>query len=270
MRDEQFQLIVAEVISRLAPLLGADGHRGPLIIVSSGATAAFGEAVRQARLLVLDGYQVRLVFSPSAEQLCGKAFRDQLAGFPHVDVVEPTGWLSALREARAVVCPLISVNTLSKLSLLIADNPAANLMLHGLFMGKPVLVARDGVDLTSQDRRALGIHEGTPALKQAVTHRLRTVADYGCHVTEVRLLRENVNSVLINDECAKIGLPDGKSDANAQALICSGKLVTAADVRNAHRIGAKLRIASATLITPLARDLAMQRGVVFEESNDWG
>ena len=268
MNDEQIQRIVAEVISRLAPRLGADGRRGCLIIALSGATVAFGEALQQVRSLILDGYRVALALSEAAEQLCGQAVKDQCAGFPHVSFVDPRRWLSALREARAVVCPLMSVNTVSKLSLLIADNLVTNLMLHGLFMGKPVIVARDGVDVSSQDRKALGIHNGTPVLQQAVAHRLRTIAEYGCCVTRVHLLRETVNSVLTSDDLSIAKRPESELPSTTPTLSYAGKLVTAADVRNAHRMGAKLSISSTSLITPLARDLAMQRSVEIEYGND--
>jgi hypothetical protein len=268
MNDEQIQRVVAEVISRLVPRLGADGRRGCLIIVFSGATAAFGEAIRQVRALILDGYQLSLAFSQAAEQLCGRAVRDQLVGFPHLSFVEPDRWLTSLREARAVVCPLLSVNTVSKLSLLIADSLVTNLLLHGLFMGKTVIVARDGVDLTNQDRKALGIHDGTPSLQRAVAQRLQTVAEYGCCVTPVHYLRETVNSVLRSDELSTTERRDHKGNSIPATLTHSGKVVTAADVRNAHRTGTKLSISAASLVTPLARELAVKHGVVLEQRND--
>jgi len=270
MNHHQIQHIVAEVISRLAPRLGADGRRGSLIVVFSGATAEFGEAVGQIRLLVLDGYRVRLAFSQTAEQIFGQVVRDQLAGFPHIGSIESTQWLSALREARAVVCPLMSVNTISKLSLLIADNLIANLILHGLFMGKAVIVARDGVDLAGQGRKALGINKGTPTLKQAIADRLQTVTQYGCSMTDVQRLRVTVNSILSAEGTSAAIQPDLKPHFTPLKFRSSGRLITAADVRNAYRVGATLGISPESLITPLARDLAEQLGVVFVGSGGEG
>lgn len=268
--QQQIQRIVAEVISKLAPRLGADGRHGSLIVPFSGATAGFGEAVRQIRFLILDGYQVRLAFSQAAEQLFGQVVKDQLAGFPHVSSLDPAQWLSALGEARAIVCPLVSVNTISKLSLLIADNLVTNLILHGLFMGKAVILARDGVDLNGQGRKTLGIDNGAPALRQAVVNRLQTVTEYGCCITDVQGLRATVNSVLTSQGTAAPKQPAPNSYSTPLKLSTSGRLITAADVRNTHRIGATLSISSASLITPLARDLAMQLGVVFVERGGEG
>ena len=71
MTREEVPGLVAEVVSRLAPRLGADGRRGRLVVAFSGATASLPETVGQCRLLVLDGYRLRLAFSPAAEQLFG-------------------------------------------------------------------------------------------------------------------------------------------------------------------------------------------------------
>lgn len=250
MNREQVPQLVAEVISRLAPRLGADGRRGRLVVAFSGATASFTETVRQCRLLVLDGYRLRLAFSPAAEQLFGSVVREGLDGFPHVDQVDPAQWLGELLESRAVLCPMLSVNTLSKVSLLTADGLVPNLLVHGLFMGKPVVLARDGVDLAGEGRRALGIDQAAPALRQALDDRLRTVAGYGCHVTDVRSLHATANSALVSSSA--------RASAGARP---AGPLVTAADVRRVHLAGDALSLSPNSLVTPLARDVAMQLGV---------
>lgn len=250
MNREQVTLLVAEVISRLAPRLGADGRRGRLVVTFSGATASLPETLQQCRRLALDGYRLRLAFSSAADQLFGSVVRESLDGFPHVDQVDPAQWLGELFESRAVVCPMLSVNTLSKVSLLTADALVPNLLLHGLFMGKPVVLARDGVDPAGEGRRVLGIDHATPALRQALDDRLRTVAGYGCRITDVRSLHATVNSAL-----------DSSSARAPAGPLPAGPLVTAADVRRAHRDGGALSLSSRSLVTPLARDLAMALGV---------
>ena len=250
MNREDVPRLVAEVISQLAPRLGADGRRGRLVVAFSGATASFPETLRQCRLLVLDGYRLRLAFSPAAEQLFGSLVRESLDGFPHVDRLDQAQWLGELYESRAVLCPMLSVNTLSKVALLTADGLVPNLLLHGLFTGKPVVLARDGVHLAGEGRRTLGIDQATPALRQALDDRLRTVAGYGCRITDARSLHATASSVLAS----------GTVRAPAGALP-AGPIVTAADVRRARRAGEALSLSPRSLVTPLARDLAMQLGV---------
>jgi hypothetical protein len=250
---EDIPRLVADVIARVAPRLGADGRRGPLVVVFSGATASLPEAIGQCRLLVLDGYELRLAFTPTAERFFGPVVGEGLEGFPHVRPVDPAQWLAELAEAQAVVCPMLSVNTLSKLSLLLADGLVPNLLLHGLFMGKPVVLARDGVDPADAGRRTLGIDRGTPALEQAVAERLRTVAAYGGRVSDARGLRT-----------ATIRALSGRAPARAPVRApAAGPVVTAADVRRARGTGQALDLSPTSLVTPLARDLALQLGVAL-------
>jgi hypothetical protein len=250
---EDVPRLVAAVIARVAPRLGADGRHGRLVVVFSGATSSLPDAIGQCRLLVLDGYELRLAFTPTAERFFGPIVREGLEGFPHVQPLDPAEWLTELHEARAVLCPMLSVNTLSRLSLLLADGLVPNLLLHGLFMGKPVVLARDGVDPADAGRRTLGIDQGTPALRQALAERLRTVSAYGGRVTDARGLRAATTAALSGPVTAPAGAP-------ARAL-AAGPVVTAADVRRARGSGEALDLSPTSLVTPLARDLALQLGV---------
>jgi hypothetical protein len=267
MNEEQVQMIAAEVIRRLVVRLGGDGSRGTVVAVFTGATAAFNVAVHQVGALIIDGYRVQLLFSQAAEQLVGRTVREQLTGFPHVGFVEPAGWLSALKEAHAVIVPLLSVNTVSKLSMIIADNVVNNLILHALFMGKPVIAARNGADPVGREREELGFHKGAPALRQAVTERLKTLSDYGCYLTDVSRIKDTLNAVVAAKRDPVSRSPDQSFNPSHSILDHSGGVVTAMDIRHAHRLGAKLSISSSTLITPLARDLAIKHGVSFLKNN---
>jgi hypothetical protein len=267
MNEEQVQKIAAEVIRRLVVRLGGDGSRGTVVAVFTGATAAFNEAVHQVGALIIDGYTVQLLFSQAAEQLFGRVVREQLTGFPHVGSVEPAGWLSALKEANAVIVPLLSVNTVSKLSMLIADNVINNLILHALFMGKPVIAARNGVDPYGKGRKEVVFHKGTGALRQAVAERLQILSDYGCYLTDVRGIKDTLNAVLAEKRETIPGSPEQDADQSPPTFNHSGGVVTAMDIRHAHLLGAKLSISSSTLITPLARDLADKHGVRLLRKN---
>jgi len=267
MKEQDIQRIVVEVIARLAPQLGADGRRGDLIAVFTGATVGFNEAIQQVRSLVLDGYRIRLVFSRAAEELYAQLVRDQLAGFPHISSIEPREWLSALKDALAVVVPLLSVNTVAKLSQLIADNLATNLILHALFMGKPVIAAKNGADPAEKGRGDLGFHKGSPALNQALWQRLQTVAQYGCHLIDVNQVREAANSIFIGERGS---MPERaiKMPPPHKTLTHPGRMVTAGHVLYAHRIGADLRLSPQSLITPLARELASKHRVALLKTGD--
>ncbi|UCG13546.1 MAG: hypothetical protein JSU72_03445 [Deltaproteobacteria bacterium] len=266
MQEQEIQQVVSEVIARLAVRLGADGSRGTLIAAFTGATVGFKEGVQQVGSLILDGYRVQLAFSPAAEELYGRLVKERLAGFPHLSSIDPKAWLSSLIRARAVVVPLLSVNTLSKISMLIADTLVANLILHALFVGKTVVVARNGVDPLGQGRRELGFHKGSPALTRALLKRMQIVSDYGCRLTDVQELKDGVDFILAQEFPSKREEP--RPNSPALLLNHSGKVVSAGDILRARDLGADLHVSPGGLITPLARELAHRYGVTLVES-DW-
>lgn len=267
MHEEQIQRLVAEVIKRVAVHLGADGSKGPIIVVFSGATVGFSTAIQQLRQLILGGYQIRAAFSKAAESLYGKVVKDQLAGFPHFSPLDSSKWLDAIKDAKAVLIPLLSVNTLSKLSLLIGDNLATNIILHALFMGKPVIAARDGVDPHSEGRRKLGFHLGTAALNAAIQQRLNTLNDYGCTLADVRKLGEAVNTIL-ESNYQRHSVQSPTAGPPRPVINARREVITAAQVTHAHRAGLALAISSGCLMTPLARELASRLGVVLCENDE--
>jgi hypothetical protein len=263
-QDETIREITAKVIHRLAQRLGATGELGEILCVFTAATVGFSEALRQVRGLILDGFQLRLAFSPEAEHLIASTIKGQLEGFPHVGMLEPAMWLSALQEARAVAVPLLSLNTLSKVSLLLADNAATNIILHALLMGKPVVAARNAVDPRDRGREDLGFHRGSPSLNRAILQRLQNLEDYGCILTDAGHIRQTLISLLFDE-----GPPDVKhyvkiSMPPAPAPGSTNRFITAAEVLEARRKGAKLIARAGSAITPLARELAGRYGVVIE------
>ena len=185
MTEERIQQVVVEVLKRLLPHMGATGDRGSVIVVFTGATVGYYEAIDQVRALIMKGYRVQLVFSHGAETLYAKFLRDQLEGFPHVTPMEEAKWLHTLKDSCAVVVPMLSLNTLSKLALLLADNFASNIILHALFAGKPVLLARNGVDPSDKGREIAHFDQCGATMAAAIAERLRIVSGYGCRVIDV-------------------------------------------------------------------------------------
>jgi flavoprotein len=258
MTKEQIQKIAVEVIGKLAVRLGANGSKGILITLLTAATAEFEQAIDQIRCLVLNGYKIQLLLSENAEALYGKVMRDQLAGYPHIDSLDTSDWLKSVKESDAIVVPLLSMNTLSKISMLIADNLVTNLILHALFSGKPVFAGQNGAhpDAVHWSQK-LGISEQNPTLRQTVLKRMETVRGYGCHLMDTRDLKSIVNKALSNKQ-RSITTPSGKGDLKKGSAICLHvKTVTAAHVRQAHMANADLILPPGALITPLAWDMAM-------------
>ncbi|MGE4529253.1 MAG: flavoprotein [Rhodospirillaceae bacterium] len=252
--DEQLQKLVAEVLKRLAPRLGADGSRGCLVVVLTGATVGLAEAAGQLQGLILRGFRLRLAFSATAEHLIGGALRESLEGFPHWEVLPAPAWFQVLREADAVAVPMLSVNALSKLALLIADTQAGNLMLHALFAGKPLILAADGAT-QPEGRAELGFGAANAALRHAVEERLHAVQRFGATVTGLAGFAE----------CVAALLPARAATAapalRRPVLAADERVISGGTVMAAARRGADLLCAPAALLTPLAREAAERHGV---------
>lgn len=264
-QEEQLRRVVAEVLRRLLPRIGADGMRGRIVVVFTAATVGFSEALAQVRSLILSGFQVQLVFSEAAEQLYGAIARQQLEGFPEIVPFDASHWLHDLKEARAVVVPLLSVNSLSKLSLLIADNLPANLLLHGLFLGKPVVIAQNGVDPAEAGRGELGFDQGSPLLAHAIRERLQSIAGYGCMLTDITGLGAAVDCALAGTAStvnhAAVHTRAGASVNHQTPQPYHNKIITSADILAAFRSGANRMSFNGARTTPLARDLARKHGI---------
>lgn len=266
MNDQQFEKLIAEILSRLVPRLGADGRNGRLIAVFSGATVGFADAVQQVRNLVLNGFQVQLLFSAAAESLYGSVARTQLAGFPHIADLDSSRWLKQVQDTQAVVVPLLSVNTLSKITLLLADNLTSNVLLQALFMGKPVVMASDGVDPFGAGRQQLGFIQGKPALQQALQERLRTATEYGCRLVPTAQLHTALMQTLgfqqkTDPLPTSVPNPSEQALPSERALRVREKVIPLSRMAQAHRSGMDLMIPTDAIITPLAREWAASHGL---------
>ncbi len=268
MQDEQIQRIVTEVIRKVAVKIGADGSRGTIIAIFTAATVEFREAVSQIRRLSLDGYRVQLVFSENAENLYGKVVRAQLEGFPHIETVAPSRWYIILKKACALIVPLLSMNTVSKISLLIADNLATNLILHAFFMGIPVFAAQNGARPEgSHWGQKIGSFPQSPALGQAVIDRLGKIVDYGCILTDIYQLRHTVNSFLDKNKGIKKKDSENTQGKSRTVIDPGEKIITAARVHRAYLQDTDLILPPGSLVTPLARDMALKYQVALVQTD---
>jgi flavoprotein len=259
MSEERIHEVVVEVLKRLLPHMGATGERGTVVAVFTGATAGYREGVDQVRSLVMQGYRVELVFSRGAETLYAKYLSGELEGFPHVTAFSESDWLRSLQDVKAVIVPVLSLNTLSKLSLLLADNFASNVILHALFAGKPVVMARNGTDPSDSGRKIPHFGECARLLAAAIEERFQTVSGYGCRITDVNDLAATVLSLI--EPKSIVATVAHRNGTRAVLTPSTNRVVTAGDVLRASQSGTQLRVGAKTIVTPLARELAYKHRV---------
>ena len=261
MDDKQIQQLVAEVLKRLVQQVNPTGERGDVIVVFTGATAGFTEAIQQVQSLIVRGFRPRLVFTRAAELLYGAAVWKELEGYSQVAPFDDSHWLTSLKDAKAVAVPVLSVDTLSKLSLLLADNLATNLTLHAMFMGKPLILAQNGVDPTDKGRVVRHFPNCSSVVAAAIRERLEVVRSYGCAVVDVGCLSDALEGALRQKPHMGTSTGHGNGAAKLTNVIHARTIITAADVLQAQHLGATIRLRPSTVVTPLARELAHKHGV---------
>lgn len=270
LNEQQLQLLVTEIFRRLAVHLGSDGRRGKVMTVFSGATVGLPQALDQLRWCSLQGFCQVLAFSPPAETIYGDTVRQQLAGFPNISEVNPEKWIHELAEVKAVMVPMLSLNTASKVSLLIADSMPANLIIHAISLGIPVIVATNGADPeTFHWARRTGPQQVSPAFRDASRLRLQTLRDYGCLLTDVQSLGQTLLQVteattprpapVLTEVTKVVGLRPAPVQVN-------GRLVSTGHIREAHRHKVDILLAPETVVTPLAREMAASLGVKLQQN----
>ena len=256
--ETQIKQLVTKIIGQLTPRLGADGRQGQVMVAVTAATVGFPAAVDQLRQMVLKGYRLELAFSAHARDLHRDGIMDALAGFPFVTEINPRRWLRALSKARAVVVPLLSLNTASKAALLIADTLPTNLILHGLAVGKPVIMATNSADLQRPHWSGLGDGASpSPGLVEAAGHRLATLQELGYRLTDVSRLSRLLGECLAGtDRSSAPGSARRNSPVPRKIWHVKEKTITAAHVRHAQTQGTDIQLLSRAVVTPLAMETA--------------
>ena len=251
--------MVQQVLKKIIEASGAPGRKGSLIAVFTGATVDLKIALGQVVKLLMNGYELEVICSDAGRLLFGDVLKKELKGLPGWEVMEPGRWLGELSRARAVIAPMLSVNTLSKLSGLLADDVPSNLLLHGLFMGKPVVLCTNGVDPDGPGRTHLGFTKGNAALTAALKERMAKAVEYGCVLTDVRRLSRQVSALLTPKDAPAQAV---QTRAGTRYVIEIDKpVLSASDIRQAHSSGGSITVSRTAVITPLAKEAAARLGI---------
>jgi hypothetical protein len=146
----------------------------------------------------------------------------------------------------------LSRTTLARTALGLSDSPAAGLVLNALWAGKPVVVAKDGVDPDLAARDPSGAPDAPRALVRLYEEYLDRLEACGCRVVPAARIADTVLALLTGREPSR------------ERPLQSRRVVTEEDVRRAARRGEPLDVTRA-IVTPLARDAARELGVDLVE-----
>lgn len=278
MDRELVNKLVAEVVRRLAPKLGADGSRETILSVCTGCCGDVERAAEQMKNMVMTGFKLDLFFSETATDTYREIVLQLLDGLPQITMVDHPDWYRALNRADAVIVPVASMNTASKLSMLIADSVPSQLLLNAMTMVKPLFIARDGAlsrQITSSNGSS--VTGMTTPLMVALGERLAVIESYGavlCDIaalsTTLELQLGEIQGVPQNMVSAGhiVSTVPGGGERTSQVMGSSrsikhvkGRIIAASYVNLAAQGGYDLSYEPGGIITPMAKDLASQNGI---------
>jgi len=221
-------------------LLGADAPktvRKRILAVFTGGSVKLEEALTQVEKLIQKGYAVKAVLSQTAVSVVTP---NRVRGIPGIGevVCEPAPSISPIalvRESDAIAVPILTRNSAAKIALGIADTLATNVILYALIMGKPVIAARNSAEPD-------GANETPPELIQLARDYLQKLSSFGVKLVDAAEIAQSVADY-------ETGVKSGK------------RLVTQADITGLPDGVRQIKVARGSIITPLAKDAARERGI---------
>jgi hypothetical protein len=259
MDEDRLRRLVAEQIRRTLrtealapPPPGPEGGASVAAIfcgARGGLSAALAQVGGIAKLARVVG-----VLTPAAKETIGE---DRLRREARVhEVVLPEQRVNPwelLDRVEVLAVAQLTRTTLGRIGLGLSDSFASTLALNALWSGKPVVVAKDGVDPDLAARDGRGAPDAPRALVRLYDEYLDRLEAFGCHVLPTARLSETVLSLLTGREPTR------------ERPLQSRRVITEEDVQRAARRGESIDVSRA-IVTPLARDAARELGVELRES----
>lgn len=246
--DKLAKIIEAEVRKALTdqannPKSSPSGKK--VLALFTGGYVKLSEALIQLNKLIQGSCLVDVVMSQSAVKVIGQDKILKISGINSL-ICEPDDSVSSLKlvqKSDIVVIPILTRNSATKVALGITDTLVTNIIMQALISAKPIIAARNSADPNDADCPCVGMPNTSPALIKLAENYLQKLESYGMKLVDV-------------SEIAKIILTDtDKSDSLDQ------KLVTQDVIAKLPQDTKQITIRKGSIITPLAKDIAKERGI---------
>lgn len=257
---EMMETIVEMVLKEIqridcsSPVVPQGKH---LLVILCGGMLGSKESMEQLKQLHADGYQLRVLFTPAGERVLGADWvHKALPGIPIIPANAAEAPAALIKEADAVVVPVLTFNTAAKVACGIADNLATSVLSQALLQGKPVFAASDACN---PDNPKLPCGElRNSAYRNRLYDNIVRLKQYGMGVISASALSNAVNQGLqpidgmTNDDCTK-------SRGRDTSVVFSDSVLSVSNILQwPHKT---IITGKRTLVTPAARDVALQHGV---------
>ncbi|MBM3472514.1 MAG: hypothetical protein FJX75_04475 [Armatimonadetes bacterium] len=254
MDQDRLRRIVAEQVRRALRSETADvppaarDDAQTVIAIFCGGRGGLSTALAQVSGIAKLARMVA-VLTPAAKEIIGE---ERLRREARVhETVLPDSRVSPwelIDRAEVILVAQLTRTTLARIGLGLSDSFASTLVLSALWSGKPVVVAKDGVDPDLAARDGSGAGDAPRALVRLYEEYLDRLEALGCHVIPAARIGDTAISLLTGREPSR------------ERPLQSRRVITEEDVRRAARRGESIEVTRA-IVTPLARDAAQELGV---------
>lgn len=249
----------------------AEGGGRKALALFTGGTGGYEEACRQIRKLKEDGWEVSVMFTAGAERLFSKEHLESRFKDFDLHFESRCGNQNLLQDVRLVLIPVLTVNTLTKIALGIADTPAAHLIAGALMNGIPIIAAKDACDARTFRKGVSGSEKPSEAFAAKIDGYVKTLEGFGIRmVPAAELSRASAAAVSAppaGQAAAASGKPQNGADRSGMKRAAGSdrektRFITREDVVRAWQDGSmKITIGGNTKVTPYAKDAAGELGV---------
>ncbi|MDW7673850.1 MAG: flavoprotein [Bacillota bacterium] len=230
------------------------------LIVVTGGEWGIPQAISFVNQCVMKQIPISLVLSNSALKLVNKDEWIRRTGLMQIITdASPVTVMELLKEHEQIVVPILTVNSAAKVAMGIADTLASNIIFQGLLMAKPILAAKESCNLNYISYYNKKENQGAGALEALVKGHQQSLEQMG-----VKFLQASDILELVSPK-NKAGINSDRESNNKDALnIMTAKVITEDDIRGIEP-GAVIKTSRSTIITPLAKDLALEKGIKFSK-----
>ena len=238
MQKSLIQRITKEAMDKIKnkKMGGQASNPCPLLLIVMGGDRDVDTALNQVNILSQLGVSFKIYLTAAAEKIIT---RKKILNFCPGEIISDSNiWnRSILDEVGGIIVPVLTLNGLSKIANMIADNPASNIILLAIREQKKILIARDSVVCCGADEPP-----ATGFFMRKINEMISGIKNLGVKVTVAKnLSREavelfnidknraisndaDVTSICLTDKenCVECGLCVVKKEDDVKSIINAG------------------------------------------------
>lgn len=259
-QNKLVKLITQEIIKKLAaePVqeLTEEVSRPQVLVIMTGGSIGFSQSVKS--LASIEKWaELKVILSQNAAQIYT---RDLI--FPNFKPTriyhsqEQTPVKEILQDVKAVIVPVLTLNSAAKLAAGICDNLVLNIIMNSLLTDIPVIAARNAASLRDEERKKIIGGRSNPGLVQLTNDNLRKLEVMGIKLADAAHLEEPTRKAVFPPNIKKYG------DTKKREIITSEK-ISNQDIEQGY-----IYLPKNALLTPLSKDIVSSHNLkVYYQEN---